>query len=172
MSQAELQFRLIANPHVRFTPESGHSHCGLLVIQTSATCRRAGRRCRGNEMPCELRRLRGSLGGGNLLFRSQCKVIEQQLLLPPRPSCRVSGMSPYKPHHRGVQLKGLNLVFLVRRHRRNFKEVRHPSDGASSVYGRHRIAVVDFNFVSIHLLHCDAYREGGTPFRATADTAR
>ena len=66
-------------------------------------------------------------------------------------------MSPYKPHHHGVQLKGLNLVFLVRRHGRNFKEVRHPSDDASSIYGRHRIAVVDFNFVSIHLLHSGAY---------------
>ena len=71
-------------------------------------------------------------------------------------------MSPYKPHHRGVQLKGLNLVFLVRRYGRNFKEVRHPSDGTSSIYRRHRIAVVDFNFVSIHLLHSGAYPEGGT----------
>ena len=71
-------------------------------------------------------------------------------------------MSPYKPDHRGVQLKGLNLVFLVRRHGRNFKEVRHPSDGASSIYGRHRIAVVDFNFVSIRWLHSGAYPEGET----------
>jgi hypothetical protein len=65
-------------------------------------------------------------------------------------------MSPYKPHHRGVQLKGLNLVFLVRRDGRDFKEVRHPNDCAASINRHHRIAVADFNFVCIHLLDSDA----------------
>jgi hypothetical protein len=45
----------------------------------------------------------------------------------------------------------------VRGHGRNFKELGHPSDGAASIYGRHRIAVIDFNFVWTHLLHSGAY---------------
>src|SRR5436190_23649099 len=45
----------------------------------------------------------------------------------------------------------------VRGHGRNFKELGHPSDGAGSIYGRHRIAVIDFNFVWTHLLHSGAY---------------
>jgi hypothetical protein len=49
----------------------------------------------------------GELHAGNFPFRSQYKMIEQQLLPPSRPSCRVSGVSPYKPHHNRIQLKGL-----------------------------------------------------------------
>ena len=47
---------------------------------------------------------RGELGAGNFLFRGQCKIIEQQLLPPCRPSCRVSGVSPNKPHHDRIRL--------------------------------------------------------------------
>ena len=61
-------------------------------------------------------------------------------------------MSPYKPHHDRVELEGLSPDLLIRGHSRNSKELRHPSDGAPSVYGRHRIAVVDFNVLWIHLL--------------------
>jgi hypothetical protein len=74
-------------------------------------------------------------------------------LLPPSgPSRRVSGVSPYKPHHERVELEGLSPDLLLRSDSRNFKEVGHPSDGPSSIYGRHRIAVVDFNFASIHFV--------------------
>jgi len=95
----------------------------------------------------------GFLGAGNFLFRSQYKIIKQQLLRPPRPSCRVSGVSPYKPHHDRVQLKGLSSFPLIRGHSRTSKQLRHPSDGAASVYGRHRIATIRSNFVLLHLLH-------------------
>jgi hypothetical protein len=92
------------------------------------------------------------LGAGNFLFRSHHKIIEQQLLPPSGPPRRVSGVSPYKPHHERVELESLSPDFLLRGHSCNFKEVGHPSDGASSIYGHHRIAVVDFNFASIHFV--------------------
>src|SRR6516225_8795028 len=98
----------------------------------------------------------GRLGASNFLFRSRCKLIEQQLLPSTRPSCRISGVPPYKPHHDRVQLERLRSPLLVRGQSRSSKELGHPSDGAASLYGRHRIPVVDFNFVSIHLLHSGA----------------
>jgi hypothetical protein len=70
------------------------------------------------------------LGAGNFLFHSQYKMIEQQLLPPSRPSCRVGGMTPYKPHHNRIQLKGLTAPDLVVcGHSRNSKELGYPSDG-------------------------------------------
>jgi hypothetical protein len=98
----------------------------------------------------------GELGAGNFPFCGQYKIIEQELLPSSRPSCRVSGMSPYKPHHDRVQLEGLIPDLVVRRHSCNSEEVGHPSDGAASIYGHHRIAVAEFNLVSIHLLHSGA----------------
>src|ERR1700751_755712 len=62
-------------------------------------------------------------------------------------------MSPYKPYHDRVQLQRLIPHLVVRRHRCNSEELGHPSDGAASIYGHHRIALVEFNLVSIHLLH-------------------
>jgi hypothetical protein len=58
-------------------------------------------------------------------------------------------MSPYKLHRHWVQLEGLG-SHLIRGRTRNSKELRHPSDRAASVYGHHRIAVVNFNFATIH----------------------
>src|SRR5262249_61972454 len=78
-------------------------------------------------------------------------MIEQQLLPPIRPSCRVSGVSPYKLHHDRVQLEGLSPDLLERSHSRNSKDFGHASDSAAPIYGRHRIAMVDFNFLWIHL---------------------
>src|SRR5260370_36095200 len=69
--------------------------------------------------------------GADLSMHSQAqlnKVARQQ-----------SGMSPYEPHHDRVQFEGLRPP--VRGHSRNSKELGHPSDGAASLYGRHRIAV-------------------------------
>ena len=65
-------------------------------------------------------------------------------------------MSPYKLHHDRVQLEGLSPNLLVRSLSRNSKDVGYASDSASSVYGRHRIAVIDFNLVRIHFLHSGA----------------
>src|SRR5262249_31896836 len=78
-------------------------------------------------------------------------MIEQQLLPPIRPSCRVSGVSPYKLHHDRVQLEGLSPDLLERSHSRNSKDFGHASDSAAPIYARHRIAMVDFNFLWIHL---------------------
>src|SRR5262249_42216852 len=78
-------------------------------------------------------------------------MIEQQLLPPIRPSCRVSGVSPYKLHHDRVQLEGLSPALLVGSHSRNSKDFGHARDSAAPIYGRHRIAMVDFDFLWIHL---------------------
>jgi hypothetical protein len=96
------------------------------------------------------------LGADNFLFRSQYEMIEQQLLPSVRPPCWVGGMTPYKLHHDRVQLEGLIPDLVVRRHSCNSEELGHPSDGVASIYGHHRIAVAEFNLVSIHLLHSDA----------------
>jgi hypothetical protein len=78
-------------------------------------------------------------------------------------------MSPYKLHHDRVQLEGLSSDLLVRSHGRNLKDIGHASDGALPVYGRHRIAVVDFNLVGIHFLHSGALAgSAGSGGRATA----
>jgi predicted alpha/beta-hydrolase family hydrolase len=42
--------------------------------------------------------LYGRLGGSNFLFRSQYKIIEQQLLPAIRPSCRVSALRYVRDH--------------------------------------------------------------------------
>src|SRR5262249_21089416 len=78
-------------------------------------------------------------------------MIEQSLLPPIRPSCRVSGVSPCKLHHDRVQLEGLSPDLLERSHSRNSKDFGHASDSAAPIYARHRIAMVDFNFLWFHL---------------------
>jgi hypothetical protein len=94
------------------------------------------------------------IAAGNFPLRNQYELIDQQLLLAFRPSRRVGGVSPYKPHHGRVHREGLRPPasdVLVRRHSRHFKELGHPRYCATSPNGRHRIAVVDFNFVWFHL---------------------
>ena len=105
------------------------------------------------------------LVAGNLIFRSQCKRIEQQLPSLNRPSSRVSRVSPYILHRRRVQLERL-VPFRICSRSRNLEELRHPRDGAASIYGRHRIAAIDFNFVSVHLVHSDL--EPSVPARLCA----
>jgi hypothetical protein len=66
----------------------------------------------------------------NFFFRSQCELIEQELLAF-RPFRLVRGVSLYKPGrgrvHRG---KTPSSSRLVRGHGRNIKELGHPSDSA------------------------------------------
>jgi hypothetical protein len=96
------------------------------------------------------------LAASNFPLRSQCELIDQQLLRALRPSHRVRGVSPYKPHYGRVHREGLRppaFDIFVRGHSRHIKELGYPRDSAASLYGHHRIAVVDFNFVWIHLLH-------------------
>src|SRR5204863_5970107 len=95
---------------------------------------------------------------GNFRLRSRCELLDQQQQLLFRPSPRVRGVSPYKPHHGRVQREGLRPAeILVCGHSRHIKELCHPSDSAAASYGRHGIAVVDFNLVWAHLLHSGAY---------------
>ena len=113
------------------------------------------------------------IAASNFPLRNQYELIDQQQLLAFRPSRRVGGVSPYKPHHGRVHREGLRPPasdVLVRRHSRHFKELGHPRYCATSPNGRHRIAVVDFNFVWFHLPYSASYAVSAVGHATTVST--